>query len=667
MSHEADPARAAGAARQRPADEPGIAIDWKAEPGTLPTLRFGHGYRVRARAMDLAGNAVALDKAADDEAQPVGQELVYRRFEPVPAPTFVLRARLDAVANAGEASDRMVVRTENSAESLDTTAGVAGGERRLRPPRASVGLAESHGFLDDAAGRPRADLYGELRDRDTRSSSQRIPRARSSSPRPTRSSSRTSPTRSRGRRASRPAGCVGRLRNAAAVHFKDEWPAAVGLRIAVEDGDGPPSGMRPAGCSSCNWPRRTWCAARSAAGSPKTTSSSWPCGTGFANGSTSCADRPARLMHLTDELDEAARRGARGWALDADPAARTRARSAVRQPLGRPWFADLRAERAAAGTATRFTGVLAVHGKSTSRIDLLARWTEPSDLADGNPPDLAVPHGRSPTNSCSTSCPLPATRWCCARETGRSACTAPTTTASASRASRACGTSSTIRATAGCATPRARATTRFREYFPPDDPGDFTRTGEEIVVDVPASARPAAPQPLYAMPTFGWERQEHTGVRVSRRWRRRAADPVCAALVLVGRRRAAGRRRARPRWTSGPAGSCATTSRSGDATPSSTAPLPSELLMQFPAAAEIAGPLILAELGDGHTVHVATHRVDYDADRDAWFCDVEIRPGASYRPFVRLAWRAANCTPCRAWSWGRSSCSSSRSSPPTGR
>ena len=59
--------------------------------------------------------------------------------------------------------------------------------------------------------------------------------------------------------------------------------------------------------------------------------------------------------------------------------------------------------------------------------------------------------------------------------------------------------------------------------------------------------------------------------------------------------------------------------------------------MQFPASAEIAGPLSLPELGDGHTVHVATHRVDYDSDRDAWFCDVEIRPGASYRPFVRLA------------------------------
>ena len=83
----------------------------------------------------------------------------------------------------------------------------------------------------------------------------------------------------------------------------------------------------------------------------------------------------------------------RGRALDADPAATSwcssapcASRSAVRgSPICGP-----------SGPGGRHRDPLhrrmAVHGKSTSRVDLLARWTEPSDLADGNPPDLAVPH-----------------------------------------------------------------------------------------------------------------------------------------------------------------------------------------------------------------------------------------------------------------------------------
>jgi hypothetical protein len=638
MSHEADPA----APPELPANDPltsaGTSIDWKAEPGTLPTLRFGHGYRLRARALDLAGNVIGLDDAADNEAQPVGHELVYRRFEPVPAPIFVLRSALDAVANAGESSDRMVVRTENTGDALDTAAGVAGGERQLVPPRASIALAEAHGFLDDAAGLPRTDLYAELRDRDgaklTEDPEGKVVIAAADEivvpyiPDPL----------ARGVALRDLPGTASATATLLPITFKDEWPAAVGLRVAVEDGEGPPQ----------------WDAANRVltVGLPKAEVARVPVSCWITEADLELmavwswlrdwidelrTTDPTRLLRLTDELDVAARRALEGGHWMLTPPHDLVLVSAVRQPLGHPRFADLRAERGAGTTATRFTGALAVHGKSTSRIELLAQWTEPVDLDDGKPPDLAVAHEALPDELVLNELPAPGDALLL-RTGGRPV----GLYRSDEDRIRFTGESSLRHEFHDTCHRRvhytARATTRFREYFPPDDPGDFTRTGEEIVVDVPAAARPAAPRALYAVPTFGWERQEHTGVRVSRRvggglriylarpWFSSGDDERLAIVVHNGALDQRARRELRhhvTQWGRDPIVDGAL--------------LPSELLMQFPAATEVAGPLTLPELGDTHTVHAATHRVDYDVDRDAWFCDVEIRPGATYRPFVRLA------------------------------
>ena len=64
----------------------------------------------------------------------------------------------------------------------------------------------------------------------------------------------------------------------------------------------------------------------------------------------------------------------------------------------------------------------------------------------------------------------------------------------------------------------AAATSRFKEYFPENQKGGFTRTSEEIVVDVPASSRPLAPEIVYVIPTFGWERQIDTNLKRSVRF-----------------------------------------------------------------------------------------------------------------------------------------------------
>src|SRR5207244_287813 len=56
---------------------------------------------------------------------------------------------------------------------------------------------------------------------------------------------------------------------------------------------------------------------------------------------------------------------------------------AVQQPLGQPRFGPLTAVRQQEGaTAAVFEGVLRVHGRSTSKVDLLAAWEEPVDQLD---------------------------------------------------------------------------------------------------------------------------------------------------------------------------------------------------------------------------------------------------------------------------------------------
>jgi hypothetical protein len=72
----------------------------------------------------------------------------------------------------------------------------------------------------------------------------------------------------------------------------------------------------------------------------------------------------------------------------------------------------------------------------------------------------------------------------------------------------------------------AVASSRYREYFPTEaaqaaaglEPLDFTRRSEPVIVDVPASARPAAPSVVYVLPTFGWQRQFETNVKRSVRF-----------------------------------------------------------------------------------------------------------------------------------------------------
>jgi hypothetical protein len=131
--------------------------------GSLPRLRFGSRYRIRARAVDLAGNSLhvedpianALSLIMGLPRDPEGQ--VYLRYEPVAAPLVVIRDE-KAVTSPGSAVHRLVMRTFNKSEAKDTLAAdLTASDRHIVPPRTSVELAERMGMFDGPDGKLKTD------------------------------------------------------------------------------------------------------------------------------------------------------------------------------------------------------------------------------------------------------------------------------------------------------------------------------------------------------------------------------------------------------------------------------------------------------------------------------------------------------------------------------
>ncbi|MDB5819263.1 MAG: hypothetical protein JWQ11_2903, partial [Rhizobacter sp.] len=145
-----------------------IIASFKAAPGSLPRLRFGHLYRLRARLVDLAGNSLSIDDPSIDPLEQATDPIAYRRFEPVDPPALVGRLRL----SEGESLERLVIRSDFDADAkaYNTAPGTVfatarepaetsgqfeyavTGERHVVPPKTSQLQAEQHGAFDDAFG-----------------------------------------------------------------------------------------------------------------------------------------------------------------------------------------------------------------------------------------------------------------------------------------------------------------------------------------------------------------------------------------------------------------------------------------------------------------------------------------------------------------------------------
>ena len=150
------------------ADQPLPGLDIKVDhtvlPGSLPSLRFGRRYRMRARLVNLTGLSPALNDPVADFwsalfALPnfAQDGMLYRRFEPVASPQIVV-ADTSALTGPGSDLQRLVIRTDNRQLSQDDDApDTSGSLRHLLPPRTSIELGERLGMFDDAQGKLKGD------------------------------------------------------------------------------------------------------------------------------------------------------------------------------------------------------------------------------------------------------------------------------------------------------------------------------------------------------------------------------------------------------------------------------------------------------------------------------------------------------------------------------
>lgn len=132
---------------------PGLRLQstLKALPGTLPRLRYGRSYWLRARAVDLAGNSLEPQPKDFGPEKPKANARPYLRFDPISAPAIALVKPTPATIEKpaeGESMERMAVRTFNDTPDLNTVTATQRTRRFAVPSRTTQREAEQHGMLD---------------------------------------------------------------------------------------------------------------------------------------------------------------------------------------------------------------------------------------------------------------------------------------------------------------------------------------------------------------------------------------------------------------------------------------------------------------------------------------------------------------------------------------
>ncbi|WP_289054528.1 hypothetical protein [Carboxylicivirga marina] len=132
-----------------------IHAESKSIAGTLPRLRFGNSYRLRIRTVDLAGNSVAHTVATSDTSSSERTQIKYLRYEPLGSPIVLVGNRL----KDGEFLESMVIRSnyDQSAEEYEAAHPLnetldKHSLRYLLPPKNSQQMAECHGMFEKAFG-----------------------------------------------------------------------------------------------------------------------------------------------------------------------------------------------------------------------------------------------------------------------------------------------------------------------------------------------------------------------------------------------------------------------------------------------------------------------------------------------------------------------------------
>ncbi len=588
---------------------------FKVAPNSLPRLSFGVRYRLRARAVDLAGNGLKVDDPLADllagsfalPLDPGG--FTYLRYEPVAAPLVVLRDPA-GVTTPGSAVDRLVIRTFNADPSQDTVlADTSAADRHILPPRTTVEMGERLGMFDDASGKLKSDpttwqLISKRDAGELHSASIKI--AGKTDDYPLEPSDRIdelpylpdplsggaalrdlpgTPSETTGSAApgAGPADSVKYIQlsdpnprpgSATLISFNGEtdWQKMVGFRLVLSEPQPGQTDMRPS-WDPVNRALTVYLPKGQVAVTPLSSHLSvedlklmgiWQWLRQYIELVTIFQPRPQYLQPGTavDQIAHILQRAVEGGHWMLTPPRLLTLVHAVQQPVGRPRFQPLDVEyqsryegsnplqtapdrgrkdpaELAAVTAWRrpgetdayLLGALAVHAASTGKIDLQADWQDPVDDLSQKTWTLTnqsvhVDELRLPTLSEGY---LTAS----GKDGRQNGYYDPEHDQVAFvRSGDWTGTPGGKMLTFHDAAPRhlfndtrrhvvrytAVATTRFQEYFPTDQAGGFTRSSDPLVVDVPASARPLAPDVAYVLPTFGWERQTETNLKRSVRF-----------------------------------------------------------------------------------------------------------------------------------------------------
>ena len=157
LSSDPDPDKALVEDPDHPANEPAtpfkMTTQFSAAPASLPSLRFGRRYRLRLRAVDLAGNSMAhndplaalLSFLTGLPRDPEG--LAYLRYEPVIAPLVVLRD-VRSVTDPGSQLERLVIHTYNDDPSKDNDpADLTASDRFIAPAQHQRRGRRAHGHV----------------------------------------------------------------------------------------------------------------------------------------------------------------------------------------------------------------------------------------------------------------------------------------------------------------------------------------------------------------------------------------------------------------------------------------------------------------------------------------------------------------------------------------
>jgi hypothetical protein len=341
---------------------------------------------------------------------------------------------------------------------------------------------------------------------------------------------------------------------------------------------------------------------------------------------------------------------------------------AVQQPLLAPEFPSFPTPpRQLGDTFAPLEADLAYSPKSTSKIDLRADWGEPVDdpvhKLPVQGPGAPNPKLRQTTNSPVVT--LPSTE-------------SPLASAGSqlySATDRFSARHEFYDTKHRNVTYHAIATSEFTEFYAAGT--NVTKnTAHPVPVNILSSARPDTAKIAYVVPIYGW--QLHHGkkatvserspsalrVFVERPWWSSGIDELLGVvtwpgaegrvltippglIIAHGKREGHGKRAHRD-FAIGGGGGPSTTAIPPDQAQYVTdwgadpvfksPPLPSlhPQMSSFPNATKFGTGLSIEEKS-GITVNVAGHPVQFDQQRNLWYCDIKVDTGATYLPMIRLA------------------------------